>query len=101
MYRSEIVLIYNIYIFLTESVIGIENTLYYWEMDSCTISVCVKIREKSVTGGDDGYVHVLYFRVTTTGYYGMYIPEYSQRIIIATAIPLPLLLLLPSFYYYY
>ena len=52
-------------LFVIESVVGIEKPIYYWEKDSCIASVCVKMREKNVPVGDDGYVHVLNFTVTS------------------------------------
>ena len=60
------------YMFVIESVVGIKKPIYYVEMDSCTASVCVDMSEKRVPGGDDGYVHILQYRVTSR-YYGMYV----------------------------
>jgi len=56
-----------VFVVMTESELGIEKSLYYWEQDSCTVNVCVKMNKNSVPGGDDGYAHILSFRVYSEG----------------------------------
>ena len=60
------------FIFITDfSNLQIEKSLYYWEKDSCTVPVCVRMLENSVRGGSGGYVHGLKFVVSSR--YGVYL----------------------------